>query len=221
MSDDTRQRILNAAGPIFAEKGFAAATVREICAGANTNQAAVNYHFGDKQALYFEVVKLAHGRRMEQVPAANWPADASPQDKLRIFVRVTLTRMLETRDLQWPTCLLMREMVEPTIACASIVEAFIRPQLDQLLEILCELLPHGTPPARQYQFAFSVIGQCLHYRVAGEFVSLLVPEDQLASNFQTAQLAAHIAEFTLAGLAEYSRTAASKASDTALLDRAT
>ncbi len=204
MSDATRQRVLHAAGPIFAEKGFADATVREICAAANTNQAAVNYHFGDKQGLYLEVVKLAHTKRMEQVPPAQWPTDTEPAEKLRIFIRTTLTRMLETRDLQWPTCLMMREMLQPTIACQSLVEDFIRPQLAQLLEILDEFLPAETTPARRYQTAFSIIGQCLHYRVAGEIVSLLIPAEEIASDYGVDQLAEHITDFSLAALARLS-----------------
>ena len=205
MGDDTRQRVLDAAGPIFAEKGFGDATVREICAAAGTNQAAVNYHFGDKQALYLEVVKLAHTQRMQQVPAAHWPSDASPADKLRIFIRTTLARMLETRDLQWPTCLMMREVLQPTIACQAIVEDYIRPQLTQLMQILDEMLPAGTPDQMRYKMAFSVIGQCLHYRVATEVVSLLIPADELESHFRTDQLAEHISEFSLAALKQFDR----------------
>ena len=59
-TDDARTRMLNAAGPIFADKGFAAATVREICQQAEVNLAGVNYYFGDKERLYIETVKSAH-----------------------------------------------------------------------------------------------------------------------------------------------------------------
>ena len=41
---------------IFADRGYHAATIREICDAAGANIAAVNYHFGDKLALYTEVV---------------------------------------------------------------------------------------------------------------------------------------------------------------------
>ena len=48
-TDDTASRLLNAAGPIFAEKGYQNATVREICAAAGVNLASVNYYFRDKE----------------------------------------------------------------------------------------------------------------------------------------------------------------------------
>jgi len=208
---------LDAAGPIFAEKGFAAATVRDICAAAGTNPAAVNYHFGDKETLYLEVVRLAHTLRMQQTPPAEWPVHADPAEKLRIFVRTTLTRMLEMPDVQWPMRLMMREMLQPTMACQSLVEEFIRPQLEQLLGILDELLPPDTPSYRRQQFAFSVIGQCLHYRVAGEFVALLISPDELSAHFRAEQLVEHITSFSLAAVCEFSRSA--EGSRSATLER--
>ena len=54
--ENTRDKILNAAGEVFAEQGFEGATVRAITERAGVNVAAVNYHFRDKAELYTRVV---------------------------------------------------------------------------------------------------------------------------------------------------------------------
>ncbi len=54
---DTRTRLLEAAGPVFAAHGFDGATVREICSAAHVNVASVGYYFGDKLGLYREVIR--------------------------------------------------------------------------------------------------------------------------------------------------------------------
>lgn len=200
MADDTRNRVLYAAGPIFAEKGCDGATVREICAAAEANLASVNYHFRDKETLYLETVKLAHRLRLQQVPPPAMPAGAPPEEKLRRFVKSMLSRMLGTRELGWQTRLMMREMLHPTAACKPLVEEFIRPLLNQLLAILDELLPDDTPEHGRYQTAFSIVGQCLHYRVAREFVALLVPAAERQAHYSIDQLADHITRFSLSAL---------------------
>ncbi|MBF5056571.1 TetR family transcriptional regulator [Alcanivorax sp. 521-1] len=48
---DTVERILDAAEVLFAQKGFAETSLRAITGKAGVNLAAVNYHFGSKEAL--------------------------------------------------------------------------------------------------------------------------------------------------------------------------
>jgi AcrR family transcriptional regulator len=58
-SDHTRRNIIDAATKIFAEKGYDDASVRAITRKAGANQAAITYHFGGKDGLYREVLKMA------------------------------------------------------------------------------------------------------------------------------------------------------------------
>ena len=58
---DTRERILCAAESLFMEHGYAATSLRLITAKAKVNLAAVNYHFGSKEALIREVFERRLG----------------------------------------------------------------------------------------------------------------------------------------------------------------
>lgn len=53
---DTRQRLLDAAEWLFIEKGYEAMSLRHITTRAGANLAAVNYHFGSKEALIQELL---------------------------------------------------------------------------------------------------------------------------------------------------------------------
>ena len=58
--DATRQHILETAGRLYAEKGYARVTSKEICTRAGVNMASVNYQFGGKDGLYEAVLIEAH-----------------------------------------------------------------------------------------------------------------------------------------------------------------
>src|SRR5688572_23669682 len=47
----TKERLLNAAERLFAARGFAGTSLREVTAEAGANVAAVHYHFGSKEEL--------------------------------------------------------------------------------------------------------------------------------------------------------------------------
>ena len=199
-SGEVRSRILRIAGQAFAERGFRATTVREICRAAGVNQAAVNYYFGDKQQLYLETLRQAHEHRSEQVPLPRWPAGTPAEVKLRDFVRTMMMRMIGVDDLPWQPRLMMREILEPTAAARRLVDDYFRPHLIELMSILGELLPPDTPAYRQRQLAFSVIGQCLFYRFNERILGMLVPAEELGAHFAPDQLADHIAAVSLAAL---------------------
>jgi AcrR family transcriptional regulator len=57
---DTRERILKVASDLFAKNGFNGTSVRDLAKNANVNLSAINYHFSNKENLYFEVFKFNH-----------------------------------------------------------------------------------------------------------------------------------------------------------------
>ena len=197
-SDDTRQRLLESAGKVFAEKGFQAATVREICSLAGANLAAVNYHFGDKERLYIEAVQYAHCSWTDEAPP-EWLPDSPPAEKLREHIRRMLNHMLDNRRPAWHSQLILREMAKPTQACVAALEGLIRPKVDLLEEVLSELLPAQTPATTRHLVTFSVIGQCLFYRAENPLAVMLVGEEEYRT-YDVARLTDHITRFSLAAL---------------------
>ncbi len=197
--DDTANRILHAAGQIFADKGFQAATIREICALAEVNLASVNYHFRDKETLYFETLKHAEEQMNARYPMPAWEADVSPEQRLYDFVFNMLSRLLNTELAPWQHRLMMREVMQPTAAVRELAERYFRPHFALLDSIVGELLPAGTPAARRHLAALSVIGQCVHHRVGREIIAMLLPATE-TTGLDAERLAKHITAFSLQGL---------------------
>ena len=199
-SGDAKDRLLLAAGREFAEKGYEAATVRDICLAAGVNVAAVNYYFGDKHRLYIESVKHAHRERVRQVPEPEWAEGTPPARKLRDFVGNMLERMLGFGQPGWQIRLMLREVLQPTEACRELVEDYIRPHFAMLVSILDDLCAGRLPESELRRIAMSIIGQCFLYRAAGDVVGMLVPPDEIATLHTPARLADHVTRFTLAAL---------------------
>jgi TetR/AcrR family transcriptional regulator, regulator of cefoperazone and chloramphenicol sensitivity len=198
--DDTKSRLLESAGEEFAEKGFEGATIRGIIERARANIAAVNYHFGDKERLYVQAVIEAHRCGVVDTSADDGLLDGqSAGEQLRVFVRNFLSRVLAVGDPDsWHRKLMLREMIRPTQASAALVRDVIRPTFDRLLDILRRACPDADE-RRLTAAAFSVIGQCLHYKMGRPIAERLIGAEAFAA-MDLDYLADHIATFSLAAL---------------------
>jgi AcrR family transcriptional regulator len=196
--DDTAQRILEAAERVFAERGFRGATVREILEMAKVkNVAAVNYYFGSKENLYVTAVKFAYRHCVTKVPMPDWPDATPPEQKLRDFIEVVCRRVfLDERP--WSHQLMMRELVEPTRACAEIVREYAHPLTDILRTILRELLP-ALSAEELFFYSCSILGQILIFRTHREFLRQLMGPEAF-QQIDVNHLAQHVTNFSMAGI---------------------
>lgn len=203
--DEVRRRILLKAGEIFARRGYLGTTVRDICQQADVNVAAVNYYFGDKERLYIDAVKHARALIEERWPLPEW-ADATPaEEKLTIFVRTFVRRLISRETAEWQMRLILREIMEPTRACEEMVQESFRPFFGVLLQILSELLPDDVAPHRLHQIGLSVMSQCVFYLAHQRVVRLIIDEDELEQHFDEETLAEHIATFSLSALRQLAK----------------
>ena len=197
LSSRTRRQLIDAAGEVFAEKGFRNAMVRDICRRAQANVAAVNYHFGHKMGLYESVLRHAQQSAMERYPLDDKPAGEASQ-QLAVFVETLLRRLLERGRPSWYTKLMIREISDPTTALKTITREYFRPTFERLREIVRPLLGKTTP-ARLDRCVRSVLGQCLFYRYADPVLRAMNQAPRCTSK-GIRDLAGHIAEFSLGGL---------------------
>ena len=193
----TKQRLLAAAEEIFAQKGYEAASVDEITKRAGANRAAISFHFGGKERLYIETVKYAHRTCHEGVPFPEYPPGTPAVERLRGFIRTMVQRMVAEPDPS-ATQVMMREMAQPSAACVEVVREYIRPIADILRELLHELLP-GAGPVDVYLTGFSIVGQCLFYKMNRPVARLLIGEAEF-DRLDADRIAEHVIGFTLRAL---------------------
>ena len=201
-ADPTRERLLEVAGPVFADRGYQATTIRQICARAGANVAAVNYHFGDKLGLYTEV--LQQSVRSAQLLAVQNTLDQNtpPEDILRTLIRARL-RSINGKDLpDWHSRLLAHELAQPTPALRQLIDKVTRPICKRLLELIGGMI--GFPPNDDNTrlCAISVVGQVFAYVLPGPLLTEIWPELRMTPE-QVERIADHIADFSLSYLQDF------------------
>jgi TetR/AcrR family transcriptional regulator, regulator of cefoperazone and chloramphenicol sensitivity len=210
-SAQTRRRLLEAAGEVFARRGFREATVREICQLAHANLAAVGYHFRDKQGLYEAVLDDAHACAPEPTQAELQRIDAMPPDEaLRVFINAFVHKLLDSGKPAYLEHIMAREMAEPTPALAHLVQTSIRPSVDQLSHILRAMLGPGADEDLLWRCGCSIYGQCLFYVHSRPVLQRLEPNRGYGPT-ETQQIAQHVYEFSLAALQTHRRRLSKKA----------
>ncbi len=194
---NTRDRILEAAGEVFAEHGFRYATVREICRRAGVNIAAVNYYFRDKENLYIAVVKYWREAAFQKYPLDLRIDDRKPPEEyLKAFIRLFLLRVLEEGQTSWFWKLVAKEYIEPTAALDTLVEETIRPTFQFLASIVQRLVEKPVSDETTRLCCLSIVSQCLFFVYAKSVVKKLFPQDVFSAE-KIDKMAEHIAAFSI------------------------
>lgn len=180
--DTTRERLLTRAENLFAQKGFAAVSVREITAAADTNLAAVNYHFGNKMNLYISVFRERWVPRAHRVSKffQNRLAEKSNPDTADL-IRALATGFLEgamtDEERRCNINLMLRELTHPTEAVNIVVEDVIRPMHLEIRNLIRPALPENVNLEQLMLSIFSIISMILYFGFAQPVVSLVMNRD--------------------------------------------
>ena len=157
---DTRERLLQAGLQIFAANGFEQGTIRAITHHASANQAAVNYHFGNKAGLYEAVVH----RAFEQ---ALLPLDTVTEQRrgkaalIRALVSDIVSGALRGHAAATHLRIVSAEILRPTGMLQSLVGDTLGMRTPQLARRIQALSDRNDDAAGALLLAHWLLGSCL------------------------------------------------------------
>jgi AcrR family transcriptional regulator len=142
ITEITRHALLDHATDAFAENGFDGASVREITRRATVNSAAINYHFGGKEALYREVLRLAVAALNDASLLDEDTIDSVARDEaVRLFIRQQVTPLLKHSQIGRYLRIFAWETLAPTQVYRDFIASEKLPILDQAEKIVRRFLP--------------------------------------------------------------------------------
>ena len=210
---ETRTRILDVAEELFMQHGFEATSMRLLTSTARVNLAAVNYHFGSKDALIEALFK----RRLDPMNAERVAAlDAleqqaagerlAPEQIIRAFIGASL-RMIEDANGGGRNFirLLGRTYTEPAKQIRALIGQLYAPAMERFKAAFARALPEVPLDELVWRMHF-MFGTLSYTLAATDTVQLIAgckPEDRYDAQLLEARLVAFLAAGLLAPLPQH------------------
>lgn len=219
VQSETVERILDAAQQLFAEKGFTETSLRLITSRAGVNLAAVNYHFGSKEALIQAVFVRFLGpfcqrleRELERRQNRAGAPLASLEELLELLVEQALASAPRgSRDLSVFMRLLGLALIQNQNYLRSYLEGLFGKVLRRFLQLVHEAVP-GIPPLELFWRAHFMLGAATFSMAGVDKLRGIVAAD-FGVNPSTEQVLRLLVPFMAAGM-----RADSALTDAALID---
>lgn len=204
----TRAELLEAAGHVFAEKGFDRATGKEICLRAGANSAAINYYFGGIDGLYAAALEEANQRLVPlEALSAAIAGKTDARAKLQALLELVADKLMGPISSSWAFGVFSREITAPSPAIETLVETQGLQKARIVKSIVGELmaLPEDHPAVARG--CISVIAPLILLFLADRrMLKRLFPNFGFGRGDAKA-LARHTLHFAMAGLAAVARDA--------------
>ena len=208
-TSDTRERILDAGERLFMAHGYEGTSMRQITGEAGVNLAAVNYHFGSKEALMQEVFRRRldwlneeRMRVLDQMEAETEGKPLKPSQIVDGFFG-TLLRMAGDENRGGVTFLrlLGRTLTEPS----EFIRAFLAHEYKEVMDRYKEALFKALPdvPKAEIVWRFHFMLGATSYAIAGTDALRLVTDWQIEEEDSTDRLdrlVPRLMSFLLGGL---------------------
>lgn len=191
-----RRRLLEAALPLFASKGYQQTSTREIADAAGANLAAINYYFGDKAGLYRAVFSESLCADAKAAPPLGDAADQPLDVILAGFFHDFLTPLKNGAPVDLVMRLHFRELLDPSGVLGQEHDAELAAVYTALVELLTQHLGLAGIDADIQRLAHSIIGLALPYYVARDLIDR-VSAELLADAAAVDVLADRLASYAL------------------------
>jgi AcrR family transcriptional regulator len=172
---DTRGRLLDEALRLFAQKGYAQTSTREICQAAGANAASIHYYFGDKRALYRAVYLAPIQQLMAAatgIAEAGEPFGTTMNRTYDVFLAPL--KQLDFRTMQILK-LHFREQADPTGLAGDEVMTVVRSHFDAIVAMLARELEVGGPDDDLRRLASSLIGLAVDFLTSADWLRQIAP----------------------------------------------
>ncbi len=200
---ETRTRILDAAEELFMQHGFEGTSMRVLTAKAGVNLAAVNYHFGSKdaliEALFRRRLDPMNAERIKALDAAEAEAKGkplAPEAIIRAFVRPGLSHLEDSRGGGRNFIrLLGRTYSEPNKPIRVLIGQLYAPAMERYKAALERALPRMPLDELVWRMHF-MFGTLAYTLAATDTVQLIAgckPEDRYDARLLEERLTAFLA----------------------------
>jgi AcrR family transcriptional regulator len=198
----TRERLIEAAGELFAAHGFEGTTGKQICERARVNPAAVNYHFGGLEGLYEAVLVEARervvGRDDRFLALLDAPIPA--EQKLRTIIALVVKGVLARGSSSWILRLFSREVTQTSGVGARLLASIAGPRVERVRRMVGELIGLPADDPRVALACISLAAPLQILLIADrELVRAVHPALDLSPRAE-AMLIEHFHGFAMAGL---------------------
>lgn len=198
---EPRQRILNAATQVFADKGLGGARTRDIARLAGVNVASVHYYFGTKEELYQRVIQPIFTRVVDRLKGAS-QSSGDPRRCIEAVVEVYFDLLGEHPELPR---LMMWELVDGGVALEKVIKPLLKEEEILVSERLRQVFQKGQKmgmfkPHNPSQAVISLVALCVFPFFAGGLINTFFPGQALDAEFM-AERRRHIKDLIISGLA--------------------
>lgn len=172
---EARHRLLHTALRLFAQKGFAKTSTREIAREAEVNISAISYYFNDKNGLYGACFSEPMGGDSDDLVAICSTPGLTLEAALRTCFSSVIEPLKQGEIVRQCIQLHMREMLEPTSQWAEELERDIKGPHRAIAELLCRHLKVDRADEDIHRLTFAITGLSMQLYVNQDFIEAVRP----------------------------------------------